>query len=194
MGSSPTSTTHSIGSSRRRTATMSLLGTSSSRRWVPCACGRTTYEWMLDHHPDLLTGPEQWEAFYGDRPAWVFTHRTDLPSVVGAEIRFVRGDVRPVYDEMRTRRDGDVWIIGGGELVGQFDDAGLLDRMILGMCPVTLGAGAPLLPRDHLGTDARHRRPARGPACSDRLGPGAEDSARRCRRAIAGPSTRSSRR
>ena len=40
-----------------------------------------------------------------------------------------------------------VWIIGGGDLVGQFDDAGLLDRVILGMCPVTLGAGAPLLPR-----------------------------------------------
>jgi dihydrofolate reductase len=113
----------------------------------PMCMGRTTYEWMLNHDPDLLTGPEQWEAFYGDRPAWVFTHRTDLPSVVGAEIRFVSGDVRAVYDEMRARRDGNVWIIGGGELVGQFDDAGLLDRMILGMCPVTLGAGAPLLPR-----------------------------------------------
>ena len=57
----------------------------------PMCMGRTTYEWMLQHHPDLLTGPEQWEAFYGDRPAWVFTHRTELPTVVGAEIRFVQG-------------------------------------------------------------------------------------------------------
>lgn len=48
---------------------------------------------------------------------------------------------------MRATREGDVWIIGGGDLVGQFDDAGLLDRVILGVCPVTLGAGAPLLPR-----------------------------------------------
>jgi len=113
----------------------------------PMCMGRTTYEWMLEHDPDLLTGPERWREFYGDRPAWVFTHRPDLPSVVGADIRFVQGDVRPVYDEMRERRDGDVWIIGGGDLVGQFDDAGLLDRVILGVCPVTLGAGAPLLPR-----------------------------------------------
>jgi dihydrofolate reductase len=113
----------------------------------PMCLGRTTYEWMLDRHPDLLTGPEQWREFYGDRPAWVFTHRTGLPAVVDADIRFVQGDVRPVYDEMRATRDGDVWIIGGGDLVGQFDDAGLLDRVILGMCPVTLGAGAPLLPR-----------------------------------------------
>jgi dihydrofolate reductase len=31
--------------------------------------------------------------------------------------------------------------------VGQFHDAGLLDEIIVGMTPVTLGAGAPLLPR-----------------------------------------------
>jgi dihydrofolate reductase len=113
----------------------------------PMCMGRTTYEWMLEHDPDMLTRPESWQAFYGDRPAWVFTHGKDLPSVAGADIRFVQGDVRPVYDEMRATRDGDVWIIGGGDLVGQFDDAGLLDRVIVGMCPVTLGAGAPLLPR-----------------------------------------------
>jgi dihydrofolate reductase len=113
----------------------------------PMCMGRTTYEWMLRHYPDLLTGPEQWRAFYADRPAWVFTHRTDLPTVVGADIRFVRGDVRPVHEEMIASRRGDVWIIGGGDLVGQFDDAGLLDRVIVGLCPVTLGAGAPLLPR-----------------------------------------------
>jgi dihydrofolate reductase len=113
----------------------------------PMCMGRSTYEWMLQHHPEMLTGPERWREFYGERPAWVFTHQPDLPVVVGADIRFVQGGVRPVYDEMRATRDGDVWIIGGGDLVGQFDDAALLDRVILGMCPVTLGAGAPLLPR-----------------------------------------------
>jgi dihydrofolate reductase len=41
----------------------------------------------------------------------------------------------------------NVWIVGGGELVGQFHDAGLLDELILFLAPVTLGAGAPLLPR-----------------------------------------------
>jgi dihydrofolate reductase len=32
-------------------------------------------------------------------------------------------------------------------LVGTFADHGLLDEVILGVAPVTLGAGAPLLPR-----------------------------------------------
>ncbi|WP_245673296.1 dihydrofolate reductase family protein [Nocardia lijiangensis] len=36
---------------------------------------------------------------------------------------------------------------GGGELAGRFADAGLLDEVIVGITPVTLGGGAPLLPR-----------------------------------------------
>ena len=39
------------------------------------------------------------------------------------------------------------WVVGGGDLVGQFADAGLLDEVIVSIAPVTLGAGAPLLPR-----------------------------------------------
>jgi dihydrofolate reductase len=41
----------------------------------------------------------------------------------------------------------NVWLVGGGDLVGQFHDAGLLDELILGVASVTLGGGAPLLPR-----------------------------------------------
>jgi len=109
--------------------------------------GASTYRWMLDHHPELLSGPEGWQEFYGERPAWVFTHATDLPAVQGTTVRFVQGDVRPVYDEIAATVDGGIWVVGGGDLVGQFDDAGLLDEIVVGICPVTLGAGAPLLPR-----------------------------------------------
>ena len=49
---------------------------------------------------------------------------------------------------MAETADGrNVWIVGGGDLVGQFADAGLLDEVIVYIAPVTLGAGAPLLPR-----------------------------------------------
>jgi dihydrofolate reductase len=40
-----------------------------------------------------------------------------------------------------------VWIVGGGDLAGQFADAGLLDEVIVYVAPVTLGGGSPLLPR-----------------------------------------------
>lgn len=108
------------------------------------AMGATTYTWVVEHEA-LLDHPERWTEWYGDRPCWVFSHR-DLPRIPGVDVRLVEGDVRPVHAEMDAT-GGDSWIVGGGDLVGQFDDAGLLDEIHLGMCPVTLGAGAPLLPR-----------------------------------------------
>jgi dihydrofolate reductase len=111
----------------------------------PMVMGATTFLWVLEHER-LLDRPGKWQEWYADRPCWVFTHR-DLPAVAGADIRFVSGDVRTAYDEMVAARSGNVWLVGGGDLVGQFDDAGLLDEIHLGMRPVTLGAGAPLLPR-----------------------------------------------
>lgn len=49
---------------------------------------------------------------------------------------------------MTTAANGrNVWLVGGGELVGQFADQGLLSQIILSVAPVLLGSGAPLLPR-----------------------------------------------
>src|SRR5512134_3593035 len=74
------------------------------------AMGASTYEWLLRHLK------EPWP--YG-QPAWVFSHRA-LPAVPGADIRFVQGDVAPVHREMLRAAGGrNVWIIGGGDLVGQ---------------------------------------------------------------------------
>jgi dihydrofolate reductase len=80
-------------------------------------------------------------------PCWVFTHRR-LRVVPEATIEFVSGDVAPVHERMVEAAGGrNVWIVGGGDLAGQFADAGLLDEVLVSIAPVTLGAGAPLLPR-----------------------------------------------
>ena len=102
------------------------------------AMGATSYEWILDN-----VG-ESWPY---DVPSWVFTHR-ELPPVADARITFVSGHVAHAHPEMVDAAGGrNVWIVGGGDLVGQFDDAGLLDEVIVQFAPVTVGAGAPLLPR-----------------------------------------------
>ena len=116
------------------------------------AMGATTYQWILDHER-LLERPEAWQQMYADRPTWVFTHR-DLPTIPGAPIRFCRDDVRSVHAEMVTAAgDRNVWLIGGGDLVGQFDDAGLLDEIRLHLAPIILGAGTCLF--DGVRTDVR---------------------------------------
>jgi dihydrofolate reductase len=108
--------------------------------------GSTTYEWLLNES-DLLRHPEKWKEFHGDRPTFVFTTR-QLPVPEGADIRFVSGPVADALPAIRAAAgDGDVWVVGGGELAGQFLDAGALDRIALSVAPVALDGGAPLFPR-----------------------------------------------
>lgn len=109
------------------------------------AMGSTTYEWLQDHMANATTPEER--AWPYTQPTWVFTSR-ELKPIEGADIRFVRGDVLPVHVEMSRAAGGrNIWLVGGGELVGQFHDHGLLDEIIVQVSAVTLGAGAPLLPR-----------------------------------------------
>jgi dihydrofolate reductase len=107
--------------------------------------GSSTYEWMLRHVVKSGSpGPGSWPY---SQPTWVCSSR-DLPAVEGADLRFVRGDVRPVHRAMVHAAGGrNLWIVGGGDLAGQFHDAGLLDEIIVQVGSVTLGAGKPLLPR-----------------------------------------------
>ncbi|MEV4735394.1 MULTISPECIES: dihydrofolate reductase family protein [unclassified Microbacterium] len=102
------------------------------------AMGASTYEWVM-RHEDGRWGYTQ--------PTWVFTHRAlDVPE--GADVRLTRSDIAAVHAEMTAAAgEQDVWIVGGGDLAGQFADAGLLDEVWVQYAPVTLGAGAPLLPR-----------------------------------------------
>src|SRR6218665_3263087 len=102
------------------------------------ALGASTYEWVMRAE----------EGKWGyDQPAWVFTHRElALPEV--GDVRLTSADVRDVHAQMTEAAGGrDLWIVGGGDLAGQFADAGLLDEVWLQYAPVTLGDGAPVLPR-----------------------------------------------
>ncbi|SEE77255.1 dihydrofolate reductase family protein [Ruania alba] len=108
--------------------------------------GSTTYEWLLEHE-DILAHPEKWREFHEDRPAFVFTTR-DLPVPEGADVRFVSGSVADALPAIREAAgDGDIWVVGGGDLAGQFLDIGALDEIALSVAPVALPGGAPLLPR-----------------------------------------------
>jgi len=108
--------------------------------------GSTTYEWLLNEN-DVLNHPEKWQEFHADRPTFVFTSR-ELPVPEGADIRFVQGDVAEALPAIREAAgDGDIWVVGGGDLAGQFLDAGVLETIAISVAPVALDGGAPLFPR-----------------------------------------------
>lgn len=107
--------------------------------------GSATYEWMV-RNADMVAA-ETGSKWPYTQPAWVFSTR-ELPVIAGADIRFVNGDVRPVHAAMRAAADEkNIWIVGGGDLAGQFYDAGLLDEMIVQIGSATLAKGKPLFPR-----------------------------------------------
>lgn len=109
------------------------------------AMGATTYEWILDHE-FRDTPRDDWRWPYAV-PCWVFTHR-DLPLPPRSSIQLTSDDVRDVHRRMvEVAGDRNRWLVGGGDLVGQFADAGLVDEVLVSIAPCTLGAGAPLLPR-----------------------------------------------
>ncbi len=100
--------------------------------------GASTYRWLLNHH-------DAWEYA---QPTWVFTHH-DLRVPDGAEVHIIHGDVADEFPQiLASARDQDVWVMGGGDLAGQFTDAGLLDEVWVQFAPITLGSGQPLLPRN----------------------------------------------
>lgn len=104
--------------------------------------GSSTYEWVLKH--DTYADPSNPKPWVYEQPTWIFTSRT-LKSVENADIRFVKGDVRPVYEQMREVAGGkDIWIVGGGHLAAQFHEHGLLDEIVATFAPVILTEGAPL--------------------------------------------------
>lgn len=63
-------------------------------------------------------------------------------------MRFVRDDVASQHQTMvKLAQDKHVWLVGGGDLVGQFYDQGLLEEMRIQTVAVFLNEGKKLFAR-----------------------------------------------
>lgn len=99
--------------------------------------GSGTYEFILRE------GPHAWSYTV---PAWVMTSR-ELPAIPGKDITFSSKEVRSLHRDLSAAAgDKNIWIVGGGGLVAQFIEHGLVDEMRVTYMPAALGSGKPLLP------------------------------------------------
>jgi dihydrofolate reductase len=55
-------------------------------------------------------------------------------------------DAEPFVAELKTQPGKDIWLFGGGALFHGLLGAGLVDGVDVGVMPVLLGGGIPLLP------------------------------------------------
>lgn len=97
--------------------------------------GRRTYE--------LLAAEGQVGAF-ADKAIYVVS--TKLDPAEHPDVTVVREDVEGFLRDLKARDGKDIWLFGGGVLFRSLLEAGLVDRVEVGVIPVLLGAGIPLVP------------------------------------------------
>ena len=134
------------------------------------------YDEFIAEVDGLVVGASSWDFMkdygwtYGERPVWVMTHRDEVPTVEGADMHVFNGDVADLVAELEAAGLERVWVIGGGNVVGQFLAADRLDELIVTVAPDVRrpGPGArgrrvpppALQPRGGRAPRGRRRRPA----------------------------------
>lgn len=90
--------------------------------------GRATYQQSLTFEADP----------YYDKKLVVLTSR-ELHAP--ARVATLHGDINLVAEKVRAFADGDIWVVGGANVMAQFLGAGLVDRIDTFVVPVVLGRG-----------------------------------------------------
>lgn len=95
--------------------------------------GARTYEQSLLHPERLLPGVKN----------YVITRRS-LRKASGVDIEFWHESLRDLASEFRDDSKRDAYLVGGGNLVSQFLEQGLIDEIRQFVVPIILSDGIPL--------------------------------------------------
>lgn len=63
-------------------------------------------------------------------------------------VEFVTGDLKDFINRLRQASGGDIWLVGGGQIIDYFLRYRFIDELILAIHPIILGDGIPLFIRD----------------------------------------------
>jgi dihydrofolate reductase len=115
---------------------------------------------------DIVDAPNVWtkDMAYGAQPAgtlpfFVVTHSVPedvrLAREVGMRFTFVNGLTAAIDEARIAAADGHVVIMGGGDVIGQAIESGLVDELHLHLAPMLLGGGTALF---RVGTRQQYRQ------------------------------------
>jgi len=101
-------------------------------------------------------------TFTGKTRHYVFS-RQPPPASVPPGVEFVTGGIGPFAKRLREQRGKNIWMMGGGEIIAAFLDAGAIDEFVISVVPVLIGDGIPLIAPRHLDVPLRLRSVQRFP-------------------------------
>lgn len=87
-------------------------------------------------------------SFKAEDVRYVFSRRPP-PASVPAGVQFVTEPIRAFAERLRNEAGKNIWMMGGGEIIGSFLDEDAIDEVIITIMPVFIGEGIPLMAPRH---------------------------------------------
>lgn len=103
--------------------------------------GRKTYDWALKYA--RKKGLKPGSLFDQKVANYVFSRKPPKKTVGGVE--FVSEPVKAFARRLRAKPGKNIWMMGGGELIASFLDAGEIDEFDIHVIPTLIGKGIPLV-------------------------------------------------
>lgn len=106
--------------------------------------GRRTYDLFARYWGPMEPGSDVTADALNSKPKYVASHTLQEPSWVDTTI--LSGDLAGAIADLKASGDGELQVHGSGQLVRWLLEQGLVDEIILLVCPVVVGAGTRLFP------------------------------------------------
>lgn len=91
---------------------------------------------------DICVGFGEWP--YKDKTNFILSRNADRSIIKEAEL--ITENPIEFVKELKQKEGKDIWLVGGGEIIKLFHNAGLIDEYIITHIPVILGKGIELFP------------------------------------------------
>jgi dihydrofolate reductase len=106
--------------------------------------GRKTYDWALNYWKKKGTKGGRFDKKVAN---YVFSRKPPKKAAPGVE--FVSEPVKAFARRLRGTQGKHIWMMGGGELIASFLDAGEIDEFDIHVIPTFIGEGIPLVAPRH---------------------------------------------
>lgn len=113
----------------------------------------TDFKAFYDNVDDVIMGRKTYDQvkadgqqMFKDKKVFVITHYLRQKE---ANVTFVHEDIKGLIQNLKNENGGNIWILGGSEIVNILIKENLIDELVITSVPVLLGKGVRLFKDDN---------------------------------------------